>query len=147
MKNVKRRSRFDLELTVHGKPPVGLSENMIREIIKKFSSRMKLKRLALGLGFVSSRAMAGINASYGKKCAPTDVLSFGYAFKRGNLEGDILICPSFAKTSSKEQGISYAEELRRLLVHGLLHLAGYDHAQKRQADKMFRLQELILKKI
>lgn len=141
------KNKLDLELTIHGKPPSGLSETMIREIIKKFSSRMKLKRLALGLGFVSSRAMAGINASYRKKSEPTDVLSFGYVFERGALEGDILICPAFAKISSKEQGIAQGEELKRLLIHGLLHLAGHDHVKKTEAEGMFKLQERILKTI
>lgn len=143
--NVQRRKQFDLELTIHGKLPAGMSENMIREIIKKFSGKMKLKRLALGLGFVSARAMAGINQSYRGKASPTDVLSFGYALGRGNLEGDILICPSFAKTSSKEQKVGYKEELKRLLIHGLLHLARFDHVKKAEAERMFKLQERILK--
>ncbi len=140
-------TKFDLELTIHGKAPAGMSENMIRRIIEKFSRKKKLKRLALGLGFVSARAMAGINQSYRGKASPTDVLSFGYALGRGNLEGDILICPSFAKTSAKEQKVAYKEELQRLLIHGLLHLAGHDHAKKAEADKMFKLQEGLLKTV
>lgn len=138
---------MDLELSIHGKIPAGLSPGMIRKIIKIFALKLKLKRLALGLGFVSAGKIAGINLSYRKKNEPTDVLSFGYAYQKGNLEGDILICPSFARRSSKEQGVDYGEELCRLLIHGLLHLAGHDHARDAQAKVMFKLQESILKEL
>jgi probable rRNA maturation factor len=77
---------------------------------------------------------------------PTDVLSFpmneGESEAPAGLLGDIVICVPRALAQSREYGVPFYEELLRLLVHGLLHLLGYDHErgahQKRKMEKKER---------
>lgn len=72
----------------------------------------------------------------------TDVLSFHLGEK--DTLGEILICYPQAKRQAKQLGHSTRAELIFLLVHGLLHLSGFDHETPRDAKRMFPLQSRIL---
>ena len=95
----------------------------------------------LAVAFVSEEAMAELNSRYRALPGATDVLSFPYrvegeeddewpepedAGDDGSL-GDIVICPGIAAAHAQEDRIPLAEELGRLMIHGVLHLLGYDH--------------------
>lgn len=87
-----------------------------------------------------------LNSQYRKKDSPTDVLSFPLheELPNGYYLGDIHICFPIAREQALEAGISLEQEMFTLMVHGLLHLAGYDH-ENDQGD-MLSLQDKILKK-
>lgn len=82
-----------------------------------------------------------LNFKYLKKDYPTDVLSFPFneELPDGYYLGDIFICCPVAKEQAEENNISTREELFTLMVHGLLHLAGYDH--ETDEGEMKELQE------
>jgi probable rRNA maturation factor len=75
--------------------------------------------------FCGDRAMRALNRRYRGMDAPTDVLAFP-AESRGLL-GDIVISVPYASREARRRGEPPAREIDRLLVHGLLHLSGYDH--------------------
>ncbi|MDR0330723.1 MAG: rRNA maturation RNase YbeY [Chitinispirillales bacterium] len=75
-----------------------------------------------------------LNRAYRGKDKPTDVLSF--CFGDPDLLGEVYISLQRAKVQAKRYGTSYEEELKRLLVHGLLHLIGYDHIEKAERAVM-----------
>lgn len=84
----------------------------------------------VGVKLCSDAAMAAYNKTYRHKAGPTDVLSFpdGAADPEGSVYiGDIVIAVPVAERQAKEAGHSLATELKYLLLHGILHLAGYDH--------------------
>ena len=97
-----------------------------------------------------------LNRRFRKKNAPTDVLSFPMyenlvedsdLFENINL-GDIVICKDIAQKQARAYEVTEKEEFVRLLVHGFLHLFGYDHERSRKHEiKMFKEQEIILGKI
>lgn len=102
--------------------------------------------LTLAVAIVGRARMARVNGEFRNKPRPTDVLSFpANAFPKTDLLGDLLICPAVARTQLKDFGTTYPRELERLVVHGVLHLFGYDHETgPADARRMFRLQEKIL---
>ncbi len=55
--------------------------------------------------------------------------------------GDLVINLPKAKRQASEHGVSFSEELRRLIIHGLLHLAGYDHEKNRYQKRKMKLKE------
>jgi probable rRNA maturation factor len=79
---------------------------------------------------------------------PTDVISFGMsrAAKSSPVIGDIYICPELATRNAKDLGIRISEELARLVVHGTLHILGYDHPEgaDHTSSPMWKRQERIL---
>ncbi len=84
----------------------------------------------VGVKLCSSRAMAELNRRFRGKSGPTDVLAFpdGTARPDGTTYiGDVVIAAPVAQAQAKEAGIPFEAELRRLLLHGLMHLAGFDH--------------------
>ena len=112
----------------------------------------------LSLVLVSDGRMRALNRRYRKKDRPTDVLSFPLHEKRGQatflrksslspfLLGDVVISVPTARRRAAEVGHGLREELRRLLVHGVLHLLGYDHERgPRDAALMARKERSILK--
>jgi rRNA maturation RNase YbeY len=91
--------------------------------------------------------MAKLNASYRKKKAPTDVLSFPTPeiFQRQGLLGDLVLCGPVAVRQAVEFEHSWKREIDILIVHGLLHLCHFDHEQsKREAEMMEGLERRIL---
>ncbi|PIS09850.1 MAG: rRNA maturation RNase YbeY, partial [Bdellovibrio sp. CG10_big_fil_rev_8_21_14_0_10_47_8] len=74
-----------------------------------------------------------INRQYRKKNYATDILSFEGA---DGLLGELVLCPQVLKKQAKEQGHSFRLELGYMLIHGVLHLLGYDHElSKREAEQ------------
>lgn len=94
-----------------------------------------------------------LNRDYRDVEGPTDVLSFSQTEGddtpvpgiEDNLLGDVVISVETAKKQAEGQGKSLDEEIDMLLVHGILHLLGYDHAEPDEERIMFAKQEDILK--
>lgn len=94
----------------------------------------------------SNRELQSLNRKFRGKDQPTDVLSFpSAAGLPERFAGDIAISAEMATANSKKLGHSAAEEIKILVLHGLLHLAGYDHEQDRgtMARKEDRLRRAL----
>lgn len=101
----------------------------------------------VSISFVTNDEIASLNEEYRGKIGPTDVLSFEcdniddeVSSARGIDEpfqlGDIIIAPDVAATHANEIGCTVASEIELLLVHGLLHLCGWDHIEDDEAEAM-----------
>lgn len=130
-------------------------------------SAARAETVELGVVLVADRRMRALNRRYRKKDRSTDVLAFPLHEKRGQatffrhgklfsqksslsplLLGDVVISMQTAKRQATEFGHSLRDEIERLLVHGILHLLGYDHERNaRDAAAMARKERAILKKI
>lgn len=92
---------------------------------------------AIAVAFLDEPAVAELNGRYRGYAESTDVLSFPAAGaedawpepeeSEGESLGDVVICPAVAERNALEDEIPLGEEILRLLVHGALHLLGYDH--------------------
>lgn len=100
------------------------------------------KSVTLSVAMVDTRTMQRWNERYRGKSSPTDVLSFTYG--EGEVFGEILLCPSVARKQAKEARRSLRKELLELLVHGTLHVFGYDHEKPKDAKMMLPLQDKIM---
>ena len=77
--------------------------------------------------FCGDRRMAGLNRRWRRRNRSTDVLSFPVGESGARFLGDIVIAVPYASRQARRRGDSAAREMDRLLVHGYLHLLGYDH--------------------
>lgn len=90
--------------------------------------------------FLNRREMKKINNQFRQKNKPTDVLSF--QSEDPDSLGELLFCVSVLKTQAKQQKHHLEHEFLYMLIHGVLHLLGYDHElSKEEHQKMFRLQD------
>lgn len=125
----------------------------LKELINYAVKREKLKNIEFSVTFVDNSQIHELNKIYRNIDRPTDVLTFaledGEAFNNLDyrLLGDIYISIDKALEQSLEYGHSYLRELSFLLIHGFLHLLGYDHMNKQDENIMFKKQEEILNEI
>ena len=101
---------------------------------------------ALSVTFVGPKAMQTINHAYRGRNYPTDVLSFHYPGETIDgipFLGEIIVAPSVAWAQARDAAGGGEREVRKLLVHGILHLLGYDH--ETDDGEMNRLQQRIIR--
>ncbi len=105
----------------------------------------------LSIAVVDLDEMSQLNEQYRGKEGPTDVLSFGCDDPCAVLGpdepvtlGDVVIAPAVAETQAAEYGHTVEEELNLLLVHGVLHLLGYEHEEDDEAAAMQARERAIL---
>ena len=88
-----------------------------------------------------------LNSQYRHKNKPTNVLSFPFEVPEGielNLLGDLVICVQVVEKETKEQNKSLFDHWAHMIIHGCLHLLGYDHINDVDADEMEMLEIKIL---
>ena len=106
----------------------------------------------LSMVFVDEVSMADLNRRFAAEEGATDVLAFpmdDYPYQGSNegsphLVGDLAICPAVAARNAAVRGGAYEDELALLVVHGVLHLLGMDHADAGQAQEMRRRERELL---
>ena len=145
---------------------IAIDQKWVGRTAEAILSVARAETAELSVLLVSDRRMRALNRRYRKKDRSTDVLAFPltatyHSVKRGQiyfprlkinqspvLLGDVVISMQTAKRQAKELGHSLRDEIERLLVHGILHLLGYDHERNvRAAAAMARKERAILRAI
>jgi probable rRNA maturation factor len=123
-----------LDLTVEGADEAGVDADALRALALALLEAEGLPGpWALGISFVGESDMQALNAEYRELDEVTDVLAFpldGRDDLPDGLErqlGDVVVCFAQAAMQAEEAGLPPLEEVRTLVVHGLLHLLGHDH--------------------
>lgn len=106
----------------------------------------------LSVAVVDSLAMTRMNETYAGRDGPTDVLAFpmddatepDWDDSPPMLLGDVVLCPAVAARQAPEHDFDLGAEMRLLLVHGILHLLGYDHDDERSMSVMRERERAIL---
>lgn len=130
-----------------------VSDAWVGKLVEAALRGAKAKRVdEVGVVFVADKEMISLNTAYRGKRKTTDVLSFGNdgAWKGeggAGLLGDIVISMPQIRRQAAGAGKPVRDELAMMLVHGVLHLMGYDHETLKEEKKMFPLQKRILKKL
>jgi len=129
-----------------------VSDAWIKKAVEAALSGAKASRVdEVGVVFVADKEMISLNAAHRGKRKTTDVLSFGNDGKAWpgeggkGLLGDIVISMPQIRRQAAKAGKPVRDELAMMLVHGTLHLLGYDHETVKDEKKMFPLQKRILK--
>ncbi|MBZ4672778.1 rRNA maturation RNase YbeY [Deferribacterales bacterium Es71-Z0220] len=131
----------------------GFSESFIKEISERVLEKLQInKNLKVSVLITNDSEIQTINNEYRNIDKPTDVLSFPQFEKTedildDSLLGDIVISIDTLKKQANENEIDVKREAAFLIIHGFLHLLGYDHMDEKQEEVMFDLQENILKSL
>lgn len=100
----------------------------------------------LTLVFLDKKSAQKINLEFRGKDYATDVLSFDSMDPSSF--GELVLCPEVLKRQSKEHQLTYQDELGYMLLHGILHLLGYDHELgEKEAIEMFGIQDTVFEKL
>lgn len=135
--------------TVYSTVKSSFSKKIIEKVIFFVFHEMK-KEGSISVHRVGKMRIQTLNREYRGKDRVTDVLSFGVDDVFPGEEhdwGDLFLCEEKIRTQAREFGVTFEEEFLRMLIHGTLHLFGYDHHKKKDAQIMFPLQEKLLAKL
>ena len=131
----------------------------LESFLRRVKNELGLEEAGLTVRLVSDAEISRMNETFRKKKGPTDVLSFPMVARRrpvrlrrgsrtvraGEYLGDIAISPATAQRYAKKNGRKLSSELQVLILHGVLHLLGYDHETDR--GKMDRIEQKLRKRL
>ncbi|MHB1293823.1 MAG: rRNA maturation RNase YbeY [Anaerolineae bacterium] len=151
-------SSYDITIQVDDAPAVQASaqqvpvEDLTRLVERVLAHQQQPDGTGITLVVTDDEHLRALNHTYNDTDSATDVLSFsaqeGEAFvtpdELGPYLGDIIISFERAKAQAEERGLPVERELALLVVHGCLHLIGYDHAEEDERQVMWALQDELL---
>jgi len=106
-----------------------VDEEFLRGLARKVLQGENKKIADLSIALVGQGRIRELNKKYRKKNKVTDVLSFQY-----DKSGEVIICLREVKKNAKKFGSTYKKELARVLIHGTLHILGYDHEKMKKKE-------------
>lgn len=119
-----------------------VDETYLKGLAKKVLEEEN-KKTEISIVLVGQGRIRELNKKYRKKNKVTDVLSFQYD---NHKTGEIVVCLREVKKNAKKFNSTYKKELSRILIHGILHVLGYDHEKsEKAAEKMEEKQNYYLK--
>jgi probable rRNA maturation factor len=119
----------------------------------KVLEEIRRENWELSILLCNDKIITELNSKYRNKNEPTDILSFGLGSQMQDgensvyLPGDIVISLDTMRENTEYFAVNEDEELRRLVIHGILHLDGMDHQTLDEKEPMLILQEKILKRL
>ena len=126
-----------------------IPDELIREVLedairglRKDNKIPKKKAIQISVALVSDKDIAKLNKKYRQEDNSTDVLSFSHLHHQSRYPGEIILSPKIIRKYAEEDGEKFEKELKKNIVHGLLHIIGQEHG-----EKMSGLQKTLLKDI
>lgn len=132
-----------IELTIVNRSGKPVPRKFISDWVARVGKQLPKARGELVIAFVTKSEIKKLNKNFRGKDYATDVLSF----EDGTL-GELAISPEVISKQAREHGLLVREELGYMVLHGILHLLGYDHeTNERDAKRMFTLQDRIFENL
>ncbi len=133
-------------------------ESFVLSYLEEVLKALNLSNVEFSVSFIDEKHMHDLNFEYRNIDDSTDILSFAaedealddvpfISLDENRILGDILICPQVMERNAKTFGVPVQEELRRLLIHGVLHLSGENHTTNDASEPMLIKQEQLLTSI
>jgi probable rRNA maturation factor len=121
----------------------------LQQFYERVRSELGFAPESVTIQLISDENMALLNEKFRKKQGPTDVLSFptngAHTAQGGEYIGDIAISPETARRNARRYSRSLPVEMRILILHGMIHLAGFDH--ETDHGEMERLERRLRKRL
>ena len=142
-----------ISVSFNDEPPGSIDPVRVENFISEVLNELNLKNWDISLLFCDDAFIKNLNKQYRDIDSPTDVLSFEqgdeYFDDAGEtrfMAGDIVISLDSLYFNAEEFNVEINEELKRLIVHGILHLNGMDHSDNSPEQEMLKFQEELLMK-
>ena len=110
---------------------VAVDKEFLKRVARKVLKGENKEGIDLSIVFTGEKKIRKLNKKYRKKDKVTDVLSFGDGLN------EIIICLGEVKKNAKKYNSTSKKELARVLIHGILHLLGYEHSKKMQKKEEY----------
>ena len=132
----------NLQINYSGK--IDFNKRIIHSIVGYLKNELHFCINEVAVNFISSREITYLHVKYLNHHNSTDIITFNYSGNNYELDGEIFISVDDCRNNARMFGVKFNEEMVRLLIHGFLHLLGYNDKNKSEKKKMFKLQENLL---
>ena len=121
-----------------------INKRKIHLLVNRLTKELNFNISNLEINFISNDAIQKINKKYLDHDSTTDIITFNYSSDLKNIDGEIIISIDDAKINSRKFKVSFYEEIARLVIHGILHLLGYDDQITNDKKVMKRMENKLL---
>ena len=133
------RQSFSVDV-INEQDDIEIDEEKIKFICSKIISDAGFRTGHLGVVLTDNTTIRVLNREYLEHDCPTDVISFGLELTEEHLEADVVVSAEVAKERCKEFDTDEEPEIYLYVIHGTLHLVGYDDKEKEQIQIMRRME-------
>jgi probable rRNA maturation factor len=123
-----------------------INKSRIHKLIGLLREDLEFSVESLYINFITAKEIHNINKEFLKHDRPTDIITFNYSGNHSEIDGEIFISTGDAKINAKKYNVSLSKEFKRLIIHGILHLKGYDDISSSDRVKMKRIENNLTNK-
>ncbi len=123
-------------LSVSTSKNIKVEKKIIHSLIANLSSKLSFKLESLSINFVDAEYLLNINKDYLNHNFNTDIITFNYSGSNSLLDGELFISVDEAINNSLKFKVTLDSEIIRLVIHGILHLLGFDDEETSKKRKM-----------
>ena len=131
---------------VYSSPGFSISKRTVHKLVKLISDELGFKINSLEINFVDIKTIKEVNILYMKHNYETDIVTLDYSQKIDRLDTELFISYDVACENSKKFKVTFNEELIRLVIHGILHVTGYDDISAAEKRKMKKVENKLTNK-
>jgi rRNA maturation RNase YbeY len=131
---------------VYCSPGFKISKRTVHKLVKAISGEMGFIVNSLEINFVDLETIKEVNNTYMKHNYETDIVTLDYSEKIDRLDTELFISYDVAKENAKKFKVTLNEELIRLVVHGILHVTGFDDTSPAEKRKMKKVENKLTNK-
>ena len=133
-------------LTVSNQTKSKIKKSEIHNLVAVLKKDLDFKIESLSINFLTEEQIIPINKSYLGHNYSTDIITFNYSGENYTLDGEIFISLDDASYFAEKYDVELENEILRLVIHGFLHLVGYDDKNAKDKRKMKRLENKLVDK-
>jgi probable rRNA maturation factor len=134
MKNIK----------IFSEKGIRVNKGIIDHLITRLKASLKFEISSLEINFVGYDTITEINLKHLEHLGSTDIITFNYSEESNRFDAEIFISIYDAEENANKYGVTLDNELGRLIIHGLLHLLGYDDVTLSKKRRMKKLENELL---
>ena len=121
-----------------------INKKKIHQLVKELSHSLSFKLASLEINFISGNEIQSLNKTHLKHDYSTDIITFTYSSDKNLIDGELFISIDDAVINSKRFKVTFSEEIGRLVIHGILHILGYDDQITSEKKIMKRMENKLL---
>lgn len=121
-----------------------INKKKIHQLVKELSHSLSFKLASLEINFILGNEIQSLNKTHLKHDYSTDIITFTYSSVKNLIDGELFISIDDAVMNSKRFKVTFSEEIGRLVIHGILHILGYDDQITSEKIIMKRMENKLL---
>jgi rRNA maturation RNase YbeY len=123
-----------------------INKAQIHKLVGLLREDLEFSVESLYINFITAEEINNINKQFLKHDRSTDIITFNYSGSHSEIDGEIFISTGDARINAKKYNVSLSKEFTRLIIHGILHLKGYDDISSNDRVKMKRIENNLTNK-